>query len=499
MTLHRGSLLPPTSLADIAILALSGQGAYGTVAQIAREHALTRQSVYRLRDAGHQALLDTFSSETPASWNPDVPEATLKRSIVGLYTIAPCSIDDIVDLLPILFPGTTRSHGYIFNVLQEAQQNAAALLDNIDLSAIDAVAIDEMFWHQTPIFTGIDLDTGFLFSAEAVRHCTGPEWVSHLHTLHKQQALQPGVIVKDAGTAMAEAATVVWPEAEQRDDLFHALYHLNNTARFLNNAAYRAIKSVDDIDKKLQRAKGRAARDKLRKLRRESAARMEESIKRFDTFEEIKEAVEQVLRLCDPGRHQIRTAQDVRRRLPPLADRLERLGDKHAAKVGRYLRNRVEGLCSYLDRLSDELALCAKRVGHEALVPAMVRAYQANLLAGRGPRWHREVCQAELTEAVRDCLVLCDDAEHFAVVMAEVVPVLEKRHRASSAIENVHSVLRPYITVHKRVSQGFLDLFRFYWNTRVRRWGRHNGTSALHRLTGAKHDEWLTMLGYPPA
>ncbi|MEL6342630.1 MAG: hypothetical protein AAFV53_05830 [Myxococcota bacterium] len=60
-------------------------------------------------------------------------------------------------------------------------------------------------------------------------------------------------------------------------------------------------------------------------------------------------------------------------------------------------------------------------------------------------------------------------------------------------------MLRPYITVHKRVSQGFLDLFRFYWNMRIRRWGRHKGTSALELLTGQTHEDWLTLLGFPPA
>ena len=49
------------------------------------------------------------------------------------------------------------------------------------------------------------------------------------------------------------------------------------------------------------------------------------------------------------------------------------------------------------------------------------------------------------------------------------------------------------------MSQGFLDLFRFYWNTRKRRWGRHKGTSALEVLTGEPHADWLTLLGFPPS
>jgi hypothetical protein len=61
---------------------------------------------------------------------------------------------------------------------------------------------------------------------------------------------------------------------------------------------------------------------------------------------------------------------------------------------------------------------------------------------------------------------------------------LVARHRASGNIENLNSVLRPYLAVQKHAQQGFLNLFRFYWNTRNREWGRHTGTSAHEVLTG---------------
>ncbi|MFT4979760.1 MAG: hypothetical protein ACI8S6_005672 [Myxococcota bacterium] len=200
MTLHRRSLNPPTSLADIAISALSGQGQYGAITQIAHDYSLSRQSACRLRDVGEQALLASFTPQPAPVWSADVPEATIKRSIAGLYCVAPCSMDDIVDLLPILFAGKTRSHGYIFNVLREAKENAADFLETVDLSPILAVAIDEMFWHQTPLFTGIDLDTGYLFSTEKTQRCSGPDvcavasargagWLRAVHDRQIAQAL----------------------------------------------------------------------------------------------------------------------------------------------------------------------------------------------------------------------------------------------------------------------------------------------------------------------
>ena len=70
-------------------------------------------------------------------------------------------------------------------------------------------------------------------------------------------------------------------------------------------------------------------------------------------------------------------------------------------------------------------------------------------------------------------------------------------HRASSAIEGFNAALRPYLYVHKGVTQGFLDLFRAWFNLRTRRWGRHKRTSPHQCLTGQRVGDWFTLLGYP--
>ena len=62
----------------------------------------------------------------------------------------------------------------------------------------------------------------------------------------------------------------------------------------------------------------------------------------------------------------------------------------------------------------------------------------------------------------------------------------QQRHRASSAIEGFNSALRPFLYVQKRATQGFLNVFRAYFNLRTRRSGRHKGTSAYEKITGDK-------------
>ena len=71
--------------------------------------------------------------------------------------------------------------------------------------------------------------------------------------------------------------------------------------------------------------------------------------------------------------------------------------------------------------------------------------------------------------------------------------------RASSAVENWHSVLRPYLAVHRTLSTGMLALLVVWHNHRVAQRGLHQGQSPLMRsgmtpVTNA----WLVALGYPP-
>ncbi len=72
--------------------------------------------------------------------------------------------------------------------------------------------------------------------------------------------------------------------------------------------------------------------------------------------------------------------------------------------------------------------------------------------------------------------------------------------RASSPVENWHSLLRPHLAVHRTLSPGRLALLAVWHNHRVFTRGAHRGLSPLHLsgLTDAPPD-WLVTLGYPPA
>jgi hypothetical protein len=72
--------------------------------------------------------------------------------------------------------------------------------------------------------------------------------------------------------------------------------------------------------------------------------------------------------------------------------------------------------------------------------------------------------------------------------------------RASSAVENWHSILRPHLAVHRTLSSGMLALLAVWHNHRVFKRGVHQGYSPL-QLSGIADapTDWLVALGYDAA
>lgn len=496
--------LHPSSATQLAALALVAQGEYGVVTDLAREHGLRRQGVYDLRERARVALTAEFTPAEPevaGSFALAVTPADMERVVVALRVVTPASIRDIVEVLPVLY-GTGWSYGKVWNVLHNAEQRAAAALEQVDLSGIDSIAVDEMFSQGRPVLAGIDLDTQYLFQLEVHDNRSGETWAKSLCKLRDRQGLSPKRVVKDAGTGLAAGVRECWPGINENDDLFHAVYMMGREAYHLERGGYRAIKTVDELE--LRRARARAKTEKERRSLgqqlRKARVRMDAAIDRYDHFEVLRREANRVLELTDRGSGRLRTSGEVVEVLTRVAAEMRDIGGKRVRKVATYIGNRAEGLGRYLDGLAARLQAVTEEAGGTEAVEAAIRAYQASLQVTReGPAWDRKARKQELIEATRHLLQATgQDLEQLKRAVGTVLPELVHRYRASSAIENLNSVLRPYLVVQKHAEQGFLNLFQFYWNTRRRQWGRLSGTSAYEALTGETVQDWLSMLGFQP-
>ena len=313
------------------------------------------------------------------------------------------------------------------------------------------------------------------------------------------QGLALSVVVKDAAKGIAAGVAEVFPDAEQRDDCFHVLYEMNKVRRKLERRAYAAIEREGEALGRLGkiRARDKTCRRKAKCALSKARRQCTEAIERFDGFEAAMGTLRGALECVDVASGELHRPEQVEALIAQAVGRIESLGTGECAKLAKYLRNRAPGLVlaqksvlPQLEALGERWSMLAVSLG--CICWSLVRELRKRPAHARHRALSRHLLGAYAV--VQDRL-----GPESAALLDAVEAVLHQRHRASSAIEGFNAALRPYLYVHKGVTQGFLDLFRAWFNLRTRRWGRHKGTSAHQGLTGQRVHDWLTLLGYPPS
>jgi transposase-like protein len=493
--LHRTSLSIQAKV-QCAAQAVSEKGE--SIAGISRTFGVSRPTVYAAKAAAQRVLEEHFEDlEAGGSVSVKVDLAQIRRAVVALRIVAPNAIRPIEDLLPILYPGTRLSYGSIQRIAVEAEAQAARFNAEADLSAVRAGALDEMFSQGDPVLACVDLDQGYLCSLLLRETRSAEDWAALLNQ-GQAQGLDLQIAVKDAAKGIAAGVKAVFPEAEQRDDCFHALYELNKVGRRLEQRAYGAITAEEEARQQLPKipASDRKRRTRQRHRMGRARTRAQTAIDRYDRFEVARRKVQEAIECVDIKDGHLRTAEEVQAMVKEAAEMLQGI-DPLCHKVARYLRNRASGLSLASGALHTQLQALATTYSLQAVaLSCLLWRWVFELQHNRRP-WQRIEHQRYLLGVfARLRQLLGADTD---LVVDAVKACLDQRHRASSAIEGFNAALRPFLYVHKGVTQGFLDLFRAYYNLKTRRWGRHKGTSAHQCLSGEAVGDWLTRLGFPPS
>ena len=484
--------------AHLAATAIAGQGRWGAVTEAAAAFGVSRDTVYSAREQGMQALSRHFGAGSRGVVNVPVRRAQLDRTIVALRVTAPTSIRAIERALPLIYPGVSASYGYIQGVLAEAERRAAQFNASVDMSAVDAVALDEMFSQGAPVLAGVDLDRGLLTTLQVSGARGGDEWAAALGQA-REQGMDPYVVVKDAARGIAAGVTAVFPGADQRDDAFHALHEMGKAARKLESAAWAAIAAeyrIEDeiaalpVGNKSVTGTLKSLRGKLTKARRDTQRRAG----RFDDFCRARAKVREAMELVDLKAGALREPKQMRAAIKAGGEAMKQLGHAEATRVGKYIVNRTDGLESHAEEAVERLheVACEHSLRAVELAAVVVRL---TALARRSRPWRESAHADQLIAA----FALLSEHPSGMPALELVEDIFLHRHRANSAIEGFNAALRPHLYVHKRATQGFLELFRAWFNLRRRRWGRHKGTSPYELLTGEPVNDWLELLGYPRA
>ena len=537
---------------DIALHLLTPQYHWGKITDTAHQFGVYRKKVYEAYQWAKDSLRATFEAENLQKQKSiTLWQQEQERLLLSLRLRANASIRGIQHVFQEAL-GIHKSHGAIWNTLHQAAKRAKEQHKSVSYENVKHIATDEIFLNGKPVLTGICLDTGTILFAQAATDCKKETWEALFQYYREHFQLNPDMIVKDAGIGMAAAAKEIFPNAHHQADIFHIYYRFHPIRGRLENEAYRQIQKEADLSHQLQRMEKRLLQmelaiqkkqekvdswkkdvletsfthkknrltasirwkeamlekehqeqnelqkkyNQIKKRFEEQKMKTENSIDKYDTFESIYWKIEQYLELTPENEDRLWTAEEVQNGLVEMADALRELGCK---RLSTYLRNRSEEVSLYLHSLHERLEELLETASLE-MVSASIRVYQANLrLKKKGTSIRREEWKREREDANRHLLsVFLRSPEQHRGVFSRVCEILEARYRASSAIENVHRIIRPYLEKHCRVSEDFLNLFQFFWNRRIRSFGKHKGSAGFDLLRGCVSEEdWLSQLGYP--
>jgi hypothetical protein len=480
--------LLPTQRRDLAIRVLAGAE---PVAELARQHEVSRKFLYQQANTARDALIDAFDplpKTEDVLFHLPVTKAWLRQAALGMVLVGHAPYRAVVELFRDLFDWDI-SLGTVHNIVQAAVEPARAISRRVDLAGVRIGAQDEIFQAGKPVLVGVDTASTYCYLLSLEEHRDADTWGIRLLDL-VDQGFNPEATVADAGSGLRAGQAQALPDVPCRGDIFHIVRDLEALVRFLENRAYAALETIDDCERK---------RDRLRRpgtrRRAQSAHSAGQQLRRArDASDEAVTLADDVALLVDWLRHDIFTVAG-----PCYDDRRELYDFVVAELRARASRcpHRLEPICRALRNQRDDLLAFARhldadleRLGQELQIPAdLARRLLATLSRDQHDprRWAEEA-------AVRAQL-----RSQFHAVQLAVAALAQETVRASSLVENLNSRLRSYFFLRRHLGSDYLALLQFYLNhRRLERSDRPErvGKTPAELLTGQGHPHWLEMLGY---
>jgi len=464
---------------------------YGTVSHLAEEFRTSRQFIYDLSVRVKQALdwrpagrpeedrrpdeiarlkqrvreleADCDALEGQLALERDKPRQDRFKLLMEL-ALCPVSEEKIVRCLEAAFGSDGQvSVGWVNNQLQKAGEAALRILQGPKMrGALREAAVDELFRHKQPILCVIDPQSLLATVPKAAENRKGETWQSVLDQYPNLE-----FVVSDQASGLRKGVNGCRRELKHQYDVFHFKREIGHWIRSQEARCYELMEQVEQSRRLMDAPRLlSSARMRARVEYREKAAALDERLLAFDWVELIVKYLYESLTAYDERREEIRTKLSAEAMIDEALGLLREVELINTKPLIVIIEGARRGLLTFLSRLEDKLRQIEIRWRYvtgsrEAAINSLARAWHRRSGANRSKRGQQAYVRA-----------LCGlghwsrRIENFAQVQLQVYEALDQVVRASSAVECFNSLLRPYVSVKKHLSQSFLALIALYHNTR---------------------------------
>ena len=456
------------------------------ISTIASDYGCSRNTVYKQQTVAINAIEQAFNSSSEDDkvlFYIPVTKHTIHTMVIMLHLICRASFRGIIIFLNSLF-GFDISIGNITNIINRAAETADAINQSYDLSKIKTSSSDEVFHRNQPILATVDLPSRFCAQADLSHSRDGNAWGVSLLFLEEQK-YNPDSVIVDGAKGMAKGYQEVFPDTKIRNDHFHVIRDLKDTARFLRNKAQSALTAAGRIYNKITKTKNEDLKEKLRIQFEQAFATFSLLAKVSQEFTILSNWLQyDVLQLAGYNPEQRAELFDF---ILVEIERLANLYPHRIQKILKSLKFQRDKLLDVANSLNDKFTALA--VKHEV---SLSNIWNICYLA----RYDYDSIKYQQKSVIFEQEL---GYELYEQIEDEILLIMETTHRCSSIVENFNSRLARFIPESKQITQKMLNLYRFFLNHSpfMRSCHKHlQGISPAEALTGTKHDPWFKMLGF---
>lgn len=226
------------------------RAAAGTpVTRIAEEARVSRQCVYQQKSRVLD-YVDSLDSGQASAPSIPVDKRFVKRMVLSLSLDCRATAEGIQRTFSTVL-NMHISIGEISAILQEASSRAQLFDSQVPLDSISQGANDEIFQGNTPILTGIDPESTYIYLLAEAGDRSADTWELYMEEC-KDHGLSLDVSISDAGTGLTAGIPRAFPDICVQPDVFHELRPLGAEVSRLERKACRLVEKEAALQKRAQ-------------------------------------------------------------------------------------------------------------------------------------------------------------------------------------------------------------------------------------------------------
>ena len=444
--------------------------------EISKSSGMCQSCIYeqKAKVAAYAASLDEPKEDVETI---KLTKLFIVRVVIILAFYCRSSLEGIQQFFKHAF-GRHISIGKISEVIDDASVRAQAFDDSIRLEGIHQGANDEIFQGSTPILTGIDAESTYVYLLEEGANRTAETWEIYMED-SKDRGLELETSISDNAAGLKAGVAKAFPESKFQADTFHATHEMGREVSKVERKAYSQIKKENELK---DRANGKRPSQKTKDKLDDAIPKTKEIIEVYDIINILFAWLKEMLGFSGYNMEDTTTLVEfILKEMEIVAADFPGLL-KECGKI----RKNLPFLLSYISRLEEAMEQRAAELGIP--IEAFKIMYR-QLSFGTETQQYNHM-EYELV------LML---AGKYSEARSEFQKILSEVKKASSIVENLNGRIRAYINIKRVVPTRFFVLLKVFFNTKRYRRSRVKervGKSPLELMTGKPQPEFLEALGY---